>query len=178
MSVGDAGPYRSVWHWFIYGSWTGWHPEWMGLAQGEGMGVCRACKSIDWKHCLYGNLYCHFLFAIVCILEISWLQEMVHSNCGLEMFMCTLLHSTMVLCLVSWICPFIGYPLLLPYWCLCSFSWVQMQSYLFHWLFAKPVLVLRKFPFIRLVLTPCSPVLLVLLIHCYMGCAGFDTQLL
>jgi hypothetical protein len=29
-----------------------------------------------------------------------------------------------------------------------------------------------------LVLTPCSPVLLVLLIHCYMGCAGFDTQLL
>ncbi len=27
-------------------------------------------------------------------------------------------------------------------------------------------------------LTPCSPVLLVLLICCCMGCAGFDTQLL
>jgi hypothetical protein len=118
------------------------------------------------------------LFAIVCILEVFWLQEMVHSNCGLEMFMCTLLHSTMVLS------SFLNIPF---YW--VPFDPTLLMFVLFQ-LGANAILSVslavckagagvKKIPLYQVgSLTPCSPVLLVLLIRCCMGCVGFDAQLL
>ncbi len=137
-------------------------------------------KPLTEKICLYGNFYCHSLFAIVCILQMSWLQEMVHSNCGLEMFMCTFLHSMRVLC----VCSFLNIPF---YW--IPFAPSLLMFVLFQ-LGANAILSVslavckagagvKKIPLYQVgSLTPCSPVLLVLLIRCCMGCVGFDNQLL
>jgi hypothetical protein len=109
----------------------------------------------------------------------SWLQEMVHSNCGLEMFYVHIIAQYNGL-----VASFLNIPY---YW--IPFAPTLLSFVLFQ-LGANAILSVslavckagagvKKIPLYQVgSLTPCSPVLLVLLICCCMGCAGFDTQLL
>jgi hypothetical protein len=98
---------------------------------------------------------------------------MVHSNCGLEMFMCMLLHSTMVLSSFLNI-PFAPTLLMFVLFQLGANAILSVSLAV-----CKAGAGVKKIPLYQVgSLTPCSPVLLVLLICCCMGCVGFDAQLL